>query len=76
MTVHTHPVLEGPFVFLSVPTPSFWDQLKLKKTRCKRWPKFVGFASARRHAPLNITGENYGKVVQKQADGQYYGNHT
>lgn len=30
MTVHTHPVLEGPFVFLSVPTPSFWDQLKLK----------------------------------------------
>lgn len=30
MTVHAHPVLEGPFVFLPVPTPSFGDQLKLK----------------------------------------------
>lgn len=30
LTVYTHPILKGPFVFLSVPTPSFWDQLKLK----------------------------------------------
>ena len=30
MTIYTHPVLEGPFVFLPVPTPSFRDQLKLK----------------------------------------------
>lgn len=32
MTIHTHPFLEGPLVFLPVPTPSFRDQLKLKHT--------------------------------------------
>lgn len=31
MTIHTHPVLEGPFVFLPIPTPSLRDQLKLKR---------------------------------------------
>lgn len=31
--IHTHPVVEGPFVFVSVPAPSLRDQLKLKKDK-------------------------------------------
>lgn len=36
MTIHTHPILEVPFVFLPVPTPSLRDQLKLKETISER----------------------------------------
>lgn len=45
MTIFTHPVLKGPCVFLSVPTPSLRNQLKLKDNIKKLLHSYSGAVS-------------------------------
>lgn len=67
MTNRTHPVLEGPLVFLSVPTPSLRDQLKLKDKLLEITLNYL-VSSRQGNALLYLnTRKKYSKVDRKAA---------